>query len=224
MSGVVCVGVKGGVGTSSAAALVAVCASDLPKGAVLVDLTGDASAMLGVEDGPGGVVDVVRGDADPVGLLVDAAPSLRLLRRGGERLEASRDGERLGWLWPRLAEVCSAVVVDGGSGADSARLLADAPLRRVLVSDAGFASLRRCGEMAADADAVVVRCGDRFVATAADAARVWGRDDVVMIDHDPMLAMLSESGRAQKWAVSHLAELAPLRGLGSVRESAQRSL
>jgi MinD-like ATPase involved in chromosome partitioning or flagellar assembly len=97
-----CWSVKGGSGTTVVSvALALVLASSSPDGALLLDLAGDAPAVLGLPDpsGPGVADWLADGDATPEALhrlAVDASPSLRVLPWGGVVTEAaSVDGDRL---------------------------------------------------------------------------------------------------------------------------------
>ena len=91
--------VKGGVGTSVVAAATAIRLASENHDTTLVDLTGDQPALLGMIAGatpsePGIDDWVAAGDsvaADAIGRLVeDAAPGLRLLRRGTQAAPGAR--------------------------------------------------------------------------------------------------------------------------------------
>jgi len=115
-----CWSVKGGSGTTVVSvALALVLARSSPSGALLLDLAGDAPAVLGLPDpsGPGVADWLADGDATPEALrrlAVDASPSLSVLPWGGTAARAAHggDGDRL---VAALAGGECPVVVDCGS-------------------------------------------------------------------------------------------------------------
>lgn len=144
---VACWSSKGGVGTTVvAASLALVLGRRTPGGAVLVDLAGDAPAVLGLPepDGPGLAGWLQAGPtvpADALGRLeIAAAPDLALLPRGSGPLAP----ERADVLAALLASEDRAVVVDCGAAPNGAALtLAGCATRSVLVTRACFLALRR---------------------------------------------------------------------------------
>jgi hypothetical protein len=97
-----CWSVKGGSGTTVVSvALALVLARSSPDGALLLDLAGDAPAVLGLPDptGPGVADWLADGDATPEALrrlAVDASPSLSVLPWGGTGAQpVGDDGDRL---------------------------------------------------------------------------------------------------------------------------------
>jgi cellulose biosynthesis protein BcsQ len=97
-----CWSVKGGSGTTVVSvALALVLARSSPDGALLLDLAGDAPAVLGLPDptGPGVADWLADGDATPEALRrlsVDASPSLSVLPWGGTGAQpVGDDGDRL---------------------------------------------------------------------------------------------------------------------------------
>lgn len=144
---VACWSSKGGAGTTVvAASLALVLAQRTHGGALLVDLAGDAPAVLGLPepDGPGLAGWLRAGvevPADALGRLeLVAAPDLALLPRGSGELAP----ERADVLAALLASDDRAVVVDCGvTPTGTALTLAGCATRSVLVTRACFLSLRR---------------------------------------------------------------------------------
>ena len=145
---VACWSVKGGSGTTTvAAALALVLAPRSPAGVLLVDLGGDIPLALGLPDPPGpGLADwlAARGDTAALDrLAVEATPSLRVLPRGSASAAAALggiDGERL------LAALDghAAVVVDCGTPAMAAGVAVAAMATvSLLVLRPCFLALRR---------------------------------------------------------------------------------
>ena len=230
MSGLGCLGTKGGVATSTIAVLTAWSAAELHGAAILVDFAGDAAEMAGVVGDAAGVFEAVRHAADPFDLLVktdrglQAAGELRVLPRGGGRVDTRRDGDALAQMWARLDADGAALIADAGHGHSGALMLADAPMRRMVVSDLGFAALRAGCGLLGDDDALVVRADDRFAADVSDAAEVWGRRADVAVAHDPMVAQMSEAGRIGEWATANRDRLDGLAGLGQATRTVQPSI
>lgn len=138
---------KGGAGTTVvAASLALVLGRRTHGGALLVDLAGDAPAVLGLpEPGGPGLAGWLRAGVDvPVDALgrleLVAAPELALLPRGSGDLRP----ERADVLAALLASDDRAVVADCGVAPTGAALtLAGCATRSVLVTRACFLSLRR---------------------------------------------------------------------------------
>lgn len=144
---VACWSSKGGSGTTVvAAALALLCSRRDAAGALLVDLAGDAPAVLGLAEptGPGLSGWLAAGTdvpADALGRLEEAAvPGLGLLARGPGELRV----ERAEVLTALLAADARTVVADCGADPTGAALvLAAGATRSVLVTRACFLSMRR---------------------------------------------------------------------------------
>lgn len=145
---VACWSVKGGSGTTTvAAALALLLARTSPAGALLVDLGGDAPSVLGVPDPDGpGVADwlAAEGDDDALDrLAVDTDRSLRVLPRGSilawGTLGAA-EGERLAGV---LASHPAAVLDCGPPGATVGTAAAAFSPVSLLVMRPCFLALRR---------------------------------------------------------------------------------
>lgn len=197
---ITCWSVKGGSGTTVVAASLALLASRRgPEATLLVDLAGDAPAVLGMAEPTGpGVGDWLDGlGTDPDALRameIDAAPSVRLLPMGARSLAG---GANLAVL---LALDTRTVVVDAGvlgpgpafdviAAATTSLLVlrpcylalrraALAPVRPsgiVLVTEAGRALGRKDVESVLGAPVVAEVLADPMVARAVDAGLLAGR-------------------------------------------------
>lgn len=131
---------KGGVGTSTCAALTALAAARAGREVLLVEAD-DQSGSLGLLFGLGGLragLSDLRAGADPEDLLVPVAPGLRLLPGGGGSVDAtwaSAAGERRALL-RRVASLYDGydlVVVDGGSRVDGVMAAAAPGVATLLV-------------------------------------------------------------------------------------------
>lgn len=197
--------VKGGVGvTVLAASLAAAMARRGP--AVLVDLCGDAPAVLGIAepDGPG-LVDWLgsasSGEDSLHRLRVPVATDLELLPCGNDR-SVRWSAERA----TRLAEILSGwraeVVVDAGriGGAptrpDHDHLVAALAStgRSVLVTTACYLALRRSVRCELRPDGVVLVDEPGRSLGAADVADVVGVPVLASLVHDPALARAVDAG------------------------------
>lgn len=199
-----CWSAKGGSGTTVvAAALAAVLARSSPGGAVLVDLAGDAPAVLGLPEpaGPGIAEWLAAGPSVPADALhrleMTAGGGLTVIPSGGDLPEAPGRGEVLAAL---LAADPRPVVADCGSAPAAVRLAVAASaahsllvlrpcylaLRRavgspirpsavVLVEEEGRAIGRRDVEQALGVPVRAVVAHDRRIARAVDAGLLVGR-------------------------------------------------
>lgn len=150
-SGVVVVGSgKGGVGTSTVSALLALTAAHRGEHVLLVDAdesVGSLHYMLGVKDAGAGLGALRGGRVTPQDLLVVAGPGLTLLPGGGGGVDAtlsSATAERRA-LFRRVADLYDRydlVVVDGGSRLESVMAACGAGVERLLcVTEPGRISL-----------------------------------------------------------------------------------
>lgn len=197
---ITCWSVKGGSGTTVVAASLALMAGRRgDDGALLVDLAGDAPAVLGMSEPTGpGVGDWLDGlNTDPASLRaleLEAAPSVRLLPMGARSLASGAN------LAIALALDARTVVVDAGvlgpgpafdliAGSTTSLLVlrpcylalrraALAPVRPsgiVLVTEAGRALGRKDVESVLGAPVVAEVLADPMVARAVDAGLLAGR-------------------------------------------------
>ncbi|MDX6200076.1 MAG: hypothetical protein QOJ79_3227, partial [Actinomycetota bacterium] len=144
---IACWSVKGGSGTSVAAATLALVLARSPGGAVLVDCGGDSPAVLGVANPPGeGVVAWATGDAPRDSLwriATDVAPGLVLLPAGPVRWAGGAAGERLA---AALDDRRPVVVDCGAAGAPLGQALAGVATVSLLVIRPCYLALRRALE------------------------------------------------------------------------------
>lgn len=190
---------KGGAGTTVVAAALARLRAGVEggPGALLVDLAGDAPAVLGLPDPDGpGVAGWLHAGADaPVDALarleVPAAPGLALLPRGDGPLPEGRA--------PVLAALLAGdprhVVVDCGTAPTGVALAvaARAP-RSLLVTRACFLSLRRAiGGALRPTEVVLVAEPGRSL-TAHDVGAALGVPVVAVVASDPAVARAVDAG------------------------------
>ena len=199
---VACWSPKGGSGTtvvSAALALVLGTRGGIPSGALLADLAGDASAVLGLADpdGPGLAEWLHAGDEVPDGALtqleVDAGRGLRLLPLGaGAPGDECRRGDMLAGL---LAADARPVVADCGPAASGAQLaVAAAATVSVLVVRPCYLALRRALAAPISPTGVVLVAEPQRSLTGADVEDVLGRPVVAVVPHDPSVARAVDAG------------------------------
>lgn len=195
---ITCWSVKGGVGTTTVAAVLALAAARRSEAALLVDLDGDLPGALGIPDPVGpGVAGWSRAGAsvppDALGrLAVTVGPGLQLLPRGDGELEPARAGV-LGAL---LAMDSRTVVVDAGlvGRSEAGRELAAVAHRSLLVTRACQLALARSRRSpVAPSGVVVVREPGRGL-TAADVEAVVGSPVLVELAVDPAVARVIDAG------------------------------
>jgi MinD superfamily P-loop ATPase len=196
---VVCWSVKGGSGTTVVAAALALrMAAVSTESALLVDLAGDAAAVLGIAEpaGPGiseWLTTKANVGGDSLGSLATAAaPGLDLLHRGAAHV-ATPTAER----WAVAAEqLCGgeAVVVDGGQSPPQALLdRCDASL---LVIRPCFLALRRAAQAGTSrrpTGVVIVREPGRALGRR-DVEQVVGAPVVAEVPLDPAVARAVDAG------------------------------
>jgi hypothetical protein len=195
---VACWSAKGGAGTTVvAAALALLHARRSPGGAVLADLAGDGSAVLGLPepDSPGLAGWLAAGPQVPADALarieIAAGPGLALLPRGTGPLVAARADV--------LAGVLGAggrpVVVDCGCDLGPVtRALVSAAGRSVLVTRPCFLALRRaCAAPLAPSEVVLVREPGRVLGRR-DVERAVGAPVLAEVDADPQVARAVDAG------------------------------
>jgi hypothetical protein len=200
---IVCWSAKGGVGTTTTAAALAVVASRVQPAppALLVDLAGDLPACLGLAEpgGPGVAEWLASGhDVPPdalVRLQVPVTPGLDLLPRGVGPLDPVRA--------PVLAQVLASsgrtVVVDAGLARHSevALVFAATSPRSVLVTRLCFLGLRRAAESTVRPSSVVVVREPGRLLDRADVERSLGVPVVAELGLDPAVSRAVDSGLAR---------------------------
>jgi MinD-like ATPase involved in chromosome partitioning or flagellar assembly len=197
---VLCWSVKGGSGTTVvASSLSLVLAGQSPDGALLVDLVGDSSAVLGIADDSSGagVVDWLMA-GDDVG--AESLESLESAIGGGLRLlavgESSSDAippHRWRLLGEILANDPRPVVVDCGASSPP-RGLRIAASSSLIVTRLCYLSLRRAAGVGDLATGVVVVKEHGRALSGRDAARIIGRPIVAEVPLDPEVARAVDAG------------------------------
>lgn len=195
---IACWSSKGGSGTTVVAASLALLLSRRsPEGALLVDLAGDAPAVLGLPEpaGPGLAGWLEAGAAVPADALgrleAIAAPGLALLPRGTGELRADRADA----LTALLAGDSRPVVVDCGADPSGASLtLAAGATRSVLVTRACFLSLRRALSAPLRPSEVVLLTEPGRSLTRLDVEECIGAPVVAEIPVDPVVARAVDAG------------------------------
>lgn len=194
-----CWSAKGGCGTTVIAATLGLVLSH-QRPTTLVDLAGDAPATLGIAEptGPGVHDWLVSPSADTAALhrlAVSATDALALLPCGPPRPTADTPVAR----WAQLATSLSAlaaeqaVVVDAGTGAPPAPLLAAAQ-RPLLVLRPCYLALRRAVAQATPASGVVLVHEPGRALKAVDVERTLGLPVVAEVYYDPAVARAVDAG------------------------------
>lgn len=193
---VTCWSAKGGAGvTVVAAALAVLLGRRTPGGALLVDLGGDAPAVLGVPepDSPGLAGWLAGGTTVPADALrrleVEVAPGVWLLPRGGGALVP----DRAEVLTAMLADSPRPVVVDCGAGATGgagpvATSLIRSADRSVLVIRPCYLALRRAMALAERPTEVVLVREPGRVLSRHDVEHVVRARVVAEVELDPAVA------------------------------------
>lgn len=195
---IACWSAKGGSGTTVVAtSLALLLARRSPDGALLVDLAGDAPAVLGLPEpaSPGLVGWLGAGAAvppDALGRLEEAAgDGLALLPRGSGDLDPAR-GDVLAAL---LAADNRPVVADCGAGpAGAALALAAGATRSVLVTKACFLSLRHAVSAPLRPSEVVLLTEPGRSLGRADVEDCIGAPVVTEVAIDPAVARAVDAG------------------------------
>ncbi|MGI8755339.1 MAG: cellulose synthase operon protein YhjQ/BcsQ [Acidimicrobiales bacterium] len=195
---VTCWSVKGGVGTTTVAAGLAISAAASAAGCLLVDLEGDLPKALGVPDPAGpGVAGWSRagGDVPPDALARiehRLSPGLHLLPRGRGGLEPSR----MAILAELLALDHRIVVVDAGrlDHEPDRAPLATGAARSVLVTRACYLALARGSNApVAPTEVIVVRDPGRAL-RPTDIDAITGAPTVAELRVDPAVARALDAG------------------------------
>lgn len=212
---IVCWSAKGGVGTTTVSAALGVVASRVQPSppALLVDLTGDLPACLGLAEpgGPGVAEWLASGHDVPPDALprlqVPVVDGLDLLPRGDGEL----DPDRARVLAQVLASSGRTVVVDAGMPrySEIAGVFAGASSRSVLVTRLCFLGLRRAVEASVRPSSVVVLREPGRLLDRADVERSLGVPVVAELGVDPAVSRAVDAGLARsRLPRSYLAALA----------------
>jgi hypothetical protein len=204
---VACWSSKGGSGTTVVAVALARLRSDAhPAGALLVDLVGDAPAVLGVAEpaGPGVSDWLTAGDTVPAdGLARIERPvrgRLSLVCHGRSRLD---DLTRADVLVAMLAADPRAVVVDCGTIASSREPGPDGRLAQAIASQADesllvvrpcYLALRRAVSSCVRPSGVVLVDEPERTLDATDVENVLGVPVVATVPHSPGIARAVDAG------------------------------
>ncbi|MFV2038651.1 MAG: hypothetical protein ACC660_00240 [Acidimicrobiales bacterium] len=194
--------VKGGVGCSVVAALLALHQADI-NGSALVDINGDLPAILGCPVPPGaGVAEWLRtgSDGPPDGLAriaTDVGPGLQLIGRGQEPLPA---GDPSDVLLRQLDAFPGSVVIDAGlvwgssPRAALARWLAGHSTRSVLVTRACYIALTRAQRAPLAPSGIIVVTEPGRALGISDIEASVGAPVIAKVAYDMAVARAVDSG------------------------------
>ena len=198
-----CWSAKGGSGTTTVAAILALTAR---RPALLVDLDGEAHAALGLPAPTGpGALDWLASSAPPdhlADLLVDVGDGLTLLPDPGahhgaaERRRAhgaDRWAELGTWLAGWSERRAGDVFVDAGTGEPPPGLVEHCT-HSLLVTRGCYLSLTRAGRLSTRPTGVVLVVEPGRALGTADAERSAGAPVVATVDVDPAVARALDSG------------------------------
>ena len=216
---VLCWSVKGGSGTTVVACSLALSlAAESADGALLVDLAGDAPAVLGVPDSTGPGVQGWLHAAPEVGpaalssLETELGGGLTLLP-AGDRNPTPPSSARWNALGSRLAADVRSVVVDCGNSSPHRGLRGHAG-HSLLVTRLCFLALRRAAGVGDLATGVVVVTEPGRALSTSDVTRVVGAPVAAVIPIDPSVARSVDAGLLLGRMPASLRR--PLRGLSNV--------
>lgn len=194
---------KGGVGCSVTAALVALNrARTEPGGVVLVDICGDQPLVLGcpVPDTPGVVDWLSRDKPVPDGLgrlAVEVSSGLGLLWRGKGHLPTTADLDGfVGQLeaHPGLVLIDAGCVLGSSPRAELARRVAAQSTRSILVTRACYLALSRTVEAPVTPSGVLVVRDPQRALAAADIEAAAGAPVIAEINVDPSISRAVDAG------------------------------
>jgi MinD-like ATPase involved in chromosome partitioning or flagellar assembly len=199
---VACWSVKGGSGTTVVSASLALAVAAAGTEVLLVDLSGDLPAALGMAepDGPG-VADWLAAAAEVTGdalarLEVDAGPGLSLLPMGTTIPDAPERAEELAAVLAddgRTVVVDCGVVADGGASQTSLALATGAGLS-LLVLRPCYLALRRALKAPIEASGVVLVGEPQRALQQADVEDVLGLRVRGAIPWKPAIATAVDAG------------------------------
>lgn len=195
---VICWSVKGGSGTTVVASALALTFSYLaPRGALLVDLAGDAPAALGLSEPPSPGVGDWLGSPDDVDddsldtLTVSATDRLRVLHRGAMPMPGTP--ARWDALARALCDRPGVTVVDAGI-APVPRPLLGASDESLLVVRPCYLALRRAASLEPKPTGVIVVNEPSRALTARDVESVLGVPVRAEVGFDPLIARAVDAG------------------------------
>ena len=176
-----CWSAKGGSGTTVVSAALALVLSHR-RPALLVDLAGDAPAALGIAEpaGPGVADWLASPSADAAALQRLAVPSSPADARWGQLAQA-------------LGQLGAAAVVDCGTGAPPAGLVAAAG-HSLLVTRPCYLALRRAVATGVQPSGIVLVHEPGRALTARDVERSLGAPVVAELHYDPAVARAVDAG------------------------------
>ena len=192
-----CWSAKGGSGTTVVSAALALVLSHR-RPALLVDLAGDAPAALGIAEpaGPGVADWLASPTADAAALqrlAVPATDTLQLIPWGATSTRSSLADARWGQLAQALGTLGAAAVVDCGTGAPPAGLVAAAG-HSLLVTRPCYLALRRAVATGVQPSGIVLVHEPGRALTARDVERSLGAPVVAELHYDPAVARAVDAG------------------------------
>jgi MinD superfamily P-loop ATPase len=196
---IVCWSIKGGCGTTVVAATFALLSSRTHP-TLLVDLAGDAAAVLGLPDpaSPGVADWLASPTADAAALLRLAVPanhSLDVLPLGAGTSTAlhSTLPDRWSALASALGDLDQQVVVDAGLGCPPSPLVHEAQAS-LLVTRSCYLSMRRAVALGSVPTGIVLLLEPGRALTANDVERAVGAPVVAQVPYDPAIARSVDAG------------------------------
>ena len=223
-AGVVWIGAKGGVGTSSTAVLCAATIAARDEPVVLVDLSGDAVSLLGLEPTGQGLCDVLRGTARLDDVVADHPSGIKVVPRGTEPIDAELDRDALTDTWTDLGSLDAVVVADAGSGVEAMSLTESLGARRVLLTSCCAAATLRAHDLVEHADRVAVRTDARWTASPTDLERFLGRPIDAIVATSPLTAVMGDSSDLVRHGIDTASELGDLSRLAEFDTTRARAL
>ena len=193
--------VKGGVGATSVAALLALAQAAHAHDTLLVDLCGDVPTLLGTDEAADGlgIVDwcaLGRPDAEALARVeIDARPSLRYLPRGHGEFPA-----RPTQLMDVLMSSRRTVIIDCGFLGENRTFheqVVQSASRSVLVMRECFLNLRAVQQQSITPSGVIVVKEEQRQLGRADVEAVTGAPVIAQIAFDPTVARSIDAGLAR---------------------------
>ena len=195
---IACWSVKGGSGTTVVSSALAVLLARGSPGTLLVDLAGEAPAVLGLPDARGpGLAEWLAEPAHPPDVLarltVAVAGGLELLPAGAAGVAPAAGAGRA--LATELGRREAPVVVDAGTApAGAAAEVVDAADLSLLVLRPCYLALRRAMALTRRPDGLVVVSEPGRALSSADVAEVLAVPVRAVVEHDPAVARAVDAG------------------------------
>lgn len=201
---------KGGSGTTVAAATLAL---NSPT-SLLIDLAGDAAAVLGVSAGGEGILDWMRSGTDPSrldDLCIEIDPNHHLITAG-------RPGSVPTRRWSTLADHLAAidtsdVIVDAGTIDRPPKVLSEQADRCLMVLRPCYVALRRVHDSGVVPDGVILLDEPGRALSATDVERCVGAPVMAEVMVDPSVARAVDAGLLAVRAPRSLIPIAKLASL-----------